>query len=141
MDSPELRPRLMTFRVLTFNTKNELSSTAPGEVLFEMRPEIELGLVKPSQPDGIFEAIATIRMTGRATLKETPDALLAEFSGAYEARFMYPQGTTEAELSPRFEREPHQYMLVAQAFPLASSHFRRELMAMGFSVGNMPLGI
>jgi hypothetical protein len=32
-------------------------------------------------------------------------------------------------------------MLVAQAFPLASSHFRRELMAMGFNLGNLPLGL
>lgn len=141
MDSPALRPRLMTFRIAKFNTQNELSSATTGEVFFEMKPEIELGLIKPAQSDGIFEAIATIRITGRATLKESPNSLLAEFSAVYEARFKYPPDTTDAELSPRFEHEPHQYMLAAQAFPLASSHFYQELTAMGFNVGNMPLGI
>lgn len=141
MDSPDLRPRLMTFRVLAFNTKNEIPTAAQGEVNFEMAPVIEVGYSQPEQADAPIDAFVKINLVGRASLKETPDTVLAEFSAAYEGRFIYPAGTTLADLTPRFEREPHQYMLVAQAFPLASSHFRRELMAMGFNVGNMPLGI
>jgi hypothetical protein len=81
-----------------------------------------------------------MRLRGRAALKAKPDDSIVKFSATYEARFIYPPEAKEAELAPRFERETHQYMLVAQACPLAASHFRRELMAMGFTVGNMPLG-
>jgi hypothetical protein len=106
-----------------------------------MTPTIELGLASPGSPDGQMQALINIRIQGRAALKNVPDDSLADFSAAYEARFIYPLGAVEADVSARFEREPHQYMLVAQAFPLASSHFRRELMAMGFSAESLPLGI
>ncbi|MDP1606575.1 MAG: hypothetical protein Q8L93_08060 [Rhodocyclaceae bacterium] len=141
MDTPALRPRLMTFRVIEFNSRNAMPSATRLEVSFSMTPIIEIGLGVPAAPEGTFEALVSIRMEGKATLKDAPDESLAEFSASYEARFAYPPNTTEAELQPRFEQESHQYMLAAQAFPLAASHFRRELMAMGFQVMNLPLGL
>ncbi|NWG31657.1 hypothetical protein [Sulfuricystis thermophila] len=141
MDNPSLRPRLMTFRVIEFNSRNALPRTERMEVMFSMTPTIEIGLGVPSTPEGNFEAIVSIRMDGKAVVKETPDQSLADLSAQYEARFTYPPGTTETELLPRFEQEQHQYVLAAQAFPLAASHFRRELMSMGFQVQGLPLGL
>ena len=141
MDTPNLRPRLFTFRVLAFNAENKAPNVANAETGFEMTPTIEVALAVPASPDGPLEGLVNIRLQGRAALKAKPDESIAEFSAAYEARFFYPPDAKEADVTPRFERESHQYMLVAQAFPLAASHFRRELMAMGFTVGNMPLGI
>ena len=48
---------------------------------------------------------------------------------------------TEEALSFWFEQEPYQYMLVSQAFPLAMTHFRRELQSMGFDARSLPLGL
>lgn len=141
MDAPNLRPRLLSFRVIAFSAQNKAPNIASGETGFEMTPTIELALAVPATPDGVLEGLVNIRLVGRAALKAKPDESIAEFAATYEARFVYPAEATEAEVAPRFEREPHQYMLVAQAFPLASGHFRRELMAMGFNVGDMPLGI
>lgn len=141
MDTPSHRPRLMTFRVIEFNSRNTMPNVTQRQVTFSLTPTIEIGLGVPTQPDGTFEALVAIRMNGKAAQMETPDVPIAEFSATYEARFVYPLGTTEAELQPRFDREPHQYMLAAQAFPLAAGHFRRELMAMGFQVLDMPLGL
>ncbi len=141
MEAPNLRPRLLSFRVIAFNAENKVPNIATGETGFEMTPTIEVALAVPAAPDGVLEGLVNIRLLGRAALKAKPDDSIAEFSATYEARFIYPHEAKEAEVAPRFERETHQYMLVAQAYPLAASHFRRELMAMGFTVGNMPLGI
>jgi hypothetical protein len=141
MDAPNLRPRLATFRVLAFNAKNNLPNVVSAETGFELSPTIEVAFAVPASPDGLLEALVNIRLQGRAALKSAPDETIAEFSASYEARYFYPVEAKEADVAARFERETHQYMLVAQAYPLASSHFRRELMAMGFTVDNMPLGI
>ena len=141
MDSPSSRPRLVSFRVLSFSGENKLPNVSGNEIGFEMTPIIDLGLALPGTPDGQMQGMVNIRITGRAAKKDAPDESLADFSASYEARFVYPKEAAEAEISARFERESHQYMLVAQAFPLASSHLRRELIAMGFNVGNLPLGL
>jgi hypothetical protein len=39
------------------------------------------------------------------------------------------------------KQELFQYVLVAQAFPLAMTHFRREMQSMGFDARNLPLGL
>ena len=141
MDALNLRPRLVSFRVLSFSATNNLPNGAQTEIGFEMTPTIELGLALPATPDGQVQAKVNIQMTGRAALKSAPDESLADFSAHYEALFVYPKEALDADISARFERETHQYMLVAQAFPLASSHFMRELTTMGFNVGNLPLGL
>mgnify|MGYP000907644011 CR=1 FL=1 len=141
MDTPGLRPRLVSFRVLSFSATNNLPNVTESEIGFEMTPAIELGLALPATPDGQIQALVNIQIKGRAALKSAPDNSLADISASYEARFVYPKEANDADVSARFDRELHQYMLVAQAFPLASSHFRREMMAMGFNVGNLPLGL
>ena len=141
MDTPNLRPRLASFRLLAFNAKNNMPNMVGNEIGFEMSPAIEVALGVPTSPDGVLEGLVNIRLQGRAAVKATPDESIAEFSATYEARYLYPADASVADVSARFERETHQYMLVAQAYPLASSHFRRELMAMGFTVGTMPLGL
>lgn len=141
MDAPNLRPRLMSCRVLAFSAENKAPNVGDIKTSFKMTPTIEVALAVPSLPDGPLEGLVKIHLQGRAALEAKPDESIAEFSAAYEARFLYPLEAKEADVTVRFERESHQYMLVAQAFPLAVSHFRRELMAMGFTVGNLPLGI
>lgn len=141
MDTPGLRPRLVSFRVLSFSATNNLPNVTESEIGFEMTPAIELGLALPATPDGQIQAFVNIQITGRAALKAAPDNSLADMFASYEFRFVYPKEANEAEVSPIFDREPHQYLLAAQAFPLAASHFRRELMAMGFNVENLPLGL
>ncbi len=141
MDAPNLRPRLTSFRLLAFNCANNTPNLVGNHIGFEMTPAIEMALGVPVPPNDVLEGLVKIEIKGRAALIDTPDQAIAEFSATYEARYTYPAGVSEAEVAARFEREPHQYMLAAQAFPLASSHFRRELMAMGFTVGNMALGL
>ena len=140
MDAVELRPRLTSFRVIAFSGKcNSATASQPAEIAFEMQNRIDLELRVPTEPVNPLEAHVRIVINGNAALQK--DQPIGNFEAEYEARFVYPPDAKESDIAPRFEREPYQYMLVSQAFPLASSHFRRELMAMGFNVGNMPLGI
>lgn len=141
MDAPNLRPRLMSFRVLSFSAENKLPHVTQTEIGFEMTPTINLGLALPATPDGQIQGMVNIQMAGCAAPRNSPDDHLVDFSAYYEALFVYPKDVPEADVSARFESEAHQYMLVAQAFPLASSHFQRELMSMGFAVGALPLGL
>lgn len=141
MDIPSLRPRLITFRVVEFNSSNAMRSGSSVQLEFSVTPAIELSLGVPFAPDGKFDALVRIGLNGRGTLESSPDQVIATFAARYEARFIYPPGTTEALLQPQFVQEPHQYMLSCQAYPLAISHFRRELLGMGFQVSDMPLGL
>jgi hypothetical protein len=142
MDAPHLRPRLTSFRVLAFHVTNHAPDMASDQIGFELTPSIELALGVPIPPNEVLDGMVRISIKGHTTHEGTaPNQPLAEFSAVYEARYTYPLGSTEAQISPRFESETHQYMLVAQAFPLASSHCRRELAMMGFAVGGMPLGL
>ena len=85
---------------------------------------------------------AVVKIDSRVKSKNTsPSTDSAEFSGLYEAKFDCPSDITEEEISFWFEQEPYQYMLVSQAFPLATTHFRRELQAMGFDARSLPLGL
>ena len=65
----------------------------------------------------------------------------AEFNATYEAKYDCSSDVSEKALASWIEHEPYQYMLVSQAFPLAMTHFRRELQSMGFDARNLPLGL
>ena len=65
----------------------------------------------------------------------------AQFAAEYEAKFDYPKALAEKDATLLLEQEPNQYLLVAQAFPLAMTHFRRELQSMGFDARSLPLGL
>lgn len=140
MDSVALRPRLISFRVVSFSGKNDLAGERL-EISIEVTNQIELDLRVPEEEGHPLQAFVMIRMKGRAFMPKKPDENVGEFEARYEARFVYPIEATEPEISPRFEGEAYQYTLIAQVFPLASSHFRRELLAMGLDSRNLPLGL
>lgn len=142
MDAVTLRPRLASFRVVSFSEKNDLEPASEKIALkLEMKPTIGLDLRLPVEDGHPIQAFVTIRLSGRAVLDDKPDEEVGQFEAHYEGRFVYSDNITEAEITPEFGREPYQYMLVAQAFPLAASHFRRELLAMGFDARELPLGL
>lgn len=142
METVALRPRLASFRVVSYSGKNDIEASGePIELAFEITPHIELDLRLPTEEGHPLQAFVMIRITSRAFDRNKPDENSGEFEGRYEARFVYPPEATLDEISQRFERELYQYTLVSQAFPLASSHFRRELLAMGFDTRNLPLGL
>ncbi len=142
MDAIELRPQLASFRVVAFSGKhNPIATANPMEMAFEMQPQIDLELRLPTEKENPLEAVVHIKIIGKAALKDLPDQPVGHFEAEYEARFVYPANVKESDITPRFEREPYQYTLVSQAFPLASSHFRRELLSMGIDVRNLPLGL
>lgn len=141
MDAIALRPRLTSFRVLSYSGNNDIAASGRLEISLEVTNQIELDLRIPEETGHPLQAFVMIRMKGRAFMPKQPEENVGEFEAHYEARFVYPIEATETEISSRFEREPYQYTLVAQAFPLASSHFRRELLAMGLDGRNLPLGL
>lgn len=142
MDAIAFRPQLASFRVVAFSGKhNPIATEKPMEMAFEMQPQIDLELRLPTEEKNPLEAVVHIKVTGKAALKDAPDQPVSHFEAEYEARFVYPQDAKESDIAPRFEREPYQYILVSQTFPLASSHFRRELLSMGIDVRNLPLGL
>ena len=142
MDTIALRPKFASFRVIAFAGKiNPVSTSQPAEITFEMKPRIDLELRLPTEPENPLEAHVRIQISGKATLRGEQDQPIGNFDAEYEARFVYPPDAKESDISPRFGREPYQYTLVSQAFPLASSHFGSELLAMGIDTRNLPLGL
>ena len=140
MELTEQRPKLVSFRALAFHGENKGQANGTDEWTLELTQEIDLGLAVPMVPGAPLQAVVKIDL--RATSKNTSSLTdSAEFSAVYEAKFNYPSDATEDAISPLFEQEPYQYTLVAQAFPLAMTHFRRELQSMGFDARSLPLGL
>jgi hypothetical protein len=67
MDAPNLRPRLMSFRVLSFSAENKLPNVTQTEIGFEMTPTMDLGLALPATPDGQIQGMVNIRWRARRT--------------------------------------------------------------------------
>ena len=136
----ELRPKLVSFRELAFHGENREEATRANEWPLDLTREINLGLAVPMVLGAPLQAVVKIELRAKPT---HPSVLTdsAEFSAVYEARFDYPSDATEEAISPLFEHEPHQYALASQTFPLAVTHFRRELQSMGFDAHNLPLGL
>lgn len=140
MELTQTRPKLVSFRALAFNGENRTPATGAGAWSFQLTQTIDVGLAVPTVPGGILQAV--VKITLRTDASSQSDAnLKAAFEAEYEGRFDYPAGVTEEPVSTLFEHEPYQYLLVAQAFPLAMTHFRRELQSMGFDARELPLGI
>lgn len=140
MELTEQRPKLVSFRALAVHGENKSQANGTDEWTLELAQEIDLGLAVPMVPGAPLQAVVKIDL--RATSKNTSSLTdSAEFSAVYEAKFNYPSDATEDAISPLFEQEPYQYTLVAQAFPLAMTHFRRELQSMGFDARSLPLGL
>jgi hypothetical protein len=78
----------------------------------------------------------------KATATNVNDAKdQATFAGDYEAKFYYATEIVEEQVTPLMDDSEYQYLHVAQAFPLATTHFRRELQALGLDARQLPLGL
>ncbi len=140
MEVAETRPKLVSFRALAFHGENRSPATGGDQWLVEMTQTIEVGLAVPTVPGGILQAVVKILLSATAKSETRPDQK-AEFTADYKAKYDYPRSVVEADVLPLTEQEPYQYVLVAQAFPLAMTHFRREMQSMGFDGRKLPLGI
>lgn len=137
----EIKPRatLRSFRALAFHGENRGEATGV-EMRMDMQQDIELGLAVPSVPGGPLQVSVLIKLKATATnLNDTKDQ--ATFAGEYEAKFYYAPEVIEDQVAPFMDDTDYQYLLVAQAFPLAMTHFRRELQALGLDVRQLPLGL
>ncbi len=140
MEVISLRPKLMSFRATSFHGENKVASSGKEPWNIQLTQTIEVGLAAAQTPATTLQAVVKIDLVAHASKPDAKDQK-AEFSGSYEAKFDYPPSATEAQIIPLFDQEPYQYVLVAQAFPLAMTHFRREMQSMGFDARELPLGI
>lgn len=89
------------------------------EMRLDVQQDIELGLAVPSVPGGHLQVSVLIKL--KATATNEKDA--------------------KDQVAPLMDDSEYQYVLVAQAFPLAMTHFRRELQALGLDARQLPLGL
>lgn len=133
------RPTLRSFRALAFHGENRGEATGI-EMRLDLQQNIELGLAVPSVPGGPLQVAVLISLKATATNeKDAKDQ--ASFSGDYEAKFYYVPEVAEEVVTPLMEDKDYQYVLIAQAYPLAMTHFRRELQALGLDARALPLGL
>ena len=140
MEVRSQRPRLVSMRVVQFRGDNQVPAHPPQVMQLSLGQDIQVGLGVSNDDQQRLLALVNIRLTAKA-VPQVEGAANPEFFGAYEGKFEYPEGIQEADVAARFETEPYQYVLVAQVVPLAMTHFRRELQAMGVDARELPLGI
>ena len=133
------RPVLRSFRVLASNGQNR-GEAAGVKMRLEVQQEIEVGLAVPDVAGAPLMLGVRIKLDAKAT-NENDTSDVATYAGEYEARFYYAAGVTEETITPLLDDHEYQYILVAQAFPLAMTPFRRELQAMGLDARELPLGL
>jgi hypothetical protein len=134
-----VRPKLTTFRVEAFSSENRAEGGAASWEI-NVSNSIEIGVAVPTVPGGAILGIVKVHLV--STAHNSQDAgITATFKGEYVGKFNYPPSTTEQEVSALASDEEHQYLLAAQVFPLAMSHFRRELLSTGFDAKNLPFGL
>ncbi|MEN9453367.1 MAG: hypothetical protein RLZZ369_2426 [Pseudomonadota bacterium] len=139
MEAVKPRAVLRSFRALAFHGENRGEATGT-EMRMDVQQDIELGLAVPSIPGGPLQVSVLIKLKATATSeKDAKDQ--ATFAGDYEAKFYYPTEVVEDQVTPLMDDSEYQYVLVAQAFPLAMTHFRRELQALGLDARQLPLGL
>ena len=134
-----LRPRLHTFRVLAFTGENK-DDAVGGQMNLTTRNQIEVGLNVPSVSSAPLMAVVKIKLESTGVNVDDANAE-ANFTGEYEAKFYYATSVTEEVVAPLLDDHDYQYVLVAQAYPLAMMHFRRELQSMGLDARAIPLGV
>ncbi|WP_411881192.1 hypothetical protein [Polaromonas sp. YR568] len=140
MERVEKRPKLVSFRALAFHGENKGPANGAEAWTIQLTQNIEVGLAVPTAAGGTLQAVVKMTLIAEAANDGKQDKK-ASFNAEYEAKFDYPAAVTEAEAMALMEPEPYQYVLVAQAFPLAMTHFRREMQSMGFDARQLPLGI
>ena len=140
MEVASLRPKLVSFRVTSFRGENKALSSGQDPWNIQLTQKIEVGLAVANEAPAQLLGIVNIDLLAKAAKANAADQV-AEFCASYEAKFTYPATVTEAQIAPLVDTEAYQYVLSAQAFPLAMTHFRREMQSMGFDARNLPLGI
>ena len=140
MEIASLRPKLVSFRATSFHGENKAASSGQDPWNIQLTQTIEIGLGTPQKMPAPFQTFVKIDLVAKATRADAADQV-AEFSANYEAKFDFPPIAIEADILPQIAQEPFQYMVVAQAFPLALTHFRREMQSMGFDARELPLGL
>lgn len=139
MEKVNPRAVLRSFRALAFHGENRGDATGT-EMRMDMQQDIELGLSVPTVSGGPLQVSVLIKLKATATnVNDAKDQ--ATFAGDYEAKFYYGTEVAEDQVAPLMDDSEHQYVLVAQAFPLAMTHFRRELQALGLDARQLPLGL
>lgn len=133
------RPVLRSFRVLACTGQNR-GEAVGAKMRLEVQQEIEVGLAVPDVAGAPLMLGVRIKLDAKAT-NESDAGDVATYAGEYEARFYYPVDVVEGTVTPLLDDHEYQYVLVAQAFPLAMTHFRRELQAMGLDARELPLGL
>ena len=134
------RPLLISLRVTSFNGENMALASPQQKLQLELLQDIQLGLSVAPESGKRLMAIVIVKLNAKA-VTDSGEPAGPIFSGAYEGKFEYPEGIQESDVGARFETELYQYVLVAQVVPLAMTHFRRELQAMGVDASKLPLGI
>jgi hypothetical protein len=140
MEALNVRPKLVSFRATRFHGENPVSTKQAQPLSLELTQTIEVGLAIETERENQFQAIVKIDFVATAKQADSGENA-AEFTAGYEAKYEYPAGVVEEQVAPLFEQEVYQYMLVAQSFPLAMTHFRRELQSFGVDARMLPLGI
>ncbi|MEN9887713.1 MAG: hypothetical protein RL758_2291 [Pseudomonadota bacterium] len=134
------RPRLVSMRVVQFHGDNQVLANPPQVMQLSLEQDIQVGLGVSNDEHQRLLALVDIRLTAKA-VPQVEGVANPEFFGTYEGKFEFPEGMQELDVVTRFDTEPYQYVLVAQVVPLAMTHFRRELQAMGVDARELPLGI
>lgn len=138
MQSLMLKPLLRSFRALAFNGENRGAATG-AELELSLQQDIQVGLAVPAVKGGALQVVVQINL--QATTPHVKDVKeQINITGEYEAKFFYATEVRESTAYELMESDDYQYLLVAQAFPLAMTHFRREMQAMGLDARQLPLG-
>lgn len=139
MEAVKLRPTLRSFRALAFLGENR-GEAVGTEMGLDLQQNIELGLAVPTIAGGPLLVAVLINLKANTTNeKDAKDQ--ATFAGDYEAKFYDPPDASEDAVTPLMEDNDFQYLLVAQAYTWAMTHFRRELQAMDLDARHLPLGL
>lgn len=140
MEAVNVRPKLVSFRATRFHGENPDSSNKSQPLTLELTQTIEVGLAVSTGQTNQFQAMVKIDLVAVAKQSDTGDKA-AEFTAGYESKYEYGPGVLEEQLTALLDQETYQYMLVAQSFPLAMTHFRRELQSFGVDARDLPLGL
>lgn len=134
------RPKLKSFRATEFHGKNPGPADGKDAWSMQFSQTIEVGLGLTVKPTKRLQALLKIDFDAKAT-REGDAAAVVEFKANYHAEFDFDEGVTEEQVTPYMAQDEYQYNLVAQVFPLAMTHFRREMQAFGFNARDLPLGL
>lgn len=133
------RPTLRSFRVLKMSCHNQ-GDVVGDNLRMDVDQNISLGIAVPSVAGAPLMVTVSIKLQGKVVDdKASTDSPMCACE--YEGKFYYPDDVTEEVVTNLLDERDYQYVLVAQAFPLAMTHFRRELQAVGIDAREMPLGL